>query len=63
LISLRKIFWTAADQIYAGLTKIKISKAGLFVNADHAFANPGDRCVKEAAELAWNRTVVFLENY
>jgi carboxymethylenebutenolidase len=35
----------------------------IYENAGHAFANPGDRYVKAAAELAWNRTVVFLDKY
>ncbi len=35
----------------------------IYENAGHAFANPGDRYNKEAAELAWDRTVVFLNKY
>jgi carboxymethylenebutenolidase len=33
-----------------------------YENAGHAFANEGgSRYVKEAAELAWSRTVTFLK--
>ena len=35
----------------------------IYENAGHAFANSGDRYNQEAAELAWNRTVVFLNKY
>ena len=36
----------------------------IYENAGHAFANAGgSRYNKEAAELAWDRTVVFLEKY
>jgi carboxymethylenebutenolidase len=33
----------------------------IYENAGHAFANEGSRYVKEAAELAWSRTVTFLK--
>ena len=36
----------------------------IYENAGHAFANEtGDRYNKEAAELAWKRTVAFLKRY
>jgi carboxymethylenebutenolidase len=35
----------------------------IYENAGHAFANEGSRYVKEAAELAWSRTVTFLKKH
>jgi carboxymethylenebutenolidase len=35
----------------------------IYENAGHGFANPGNSYKKEAAELAWDRTVVFLNKY
>lgn len=35
----------------------------IYENAGHAFANPGASFNKAAAELAWNRTVAFLNKY
>jgi carboxymethylenebutenolidase len=36
----------------------------IYENAGHAFANEGgDRYNKEAADLAWKRTVTFLEKH
>jgi carboxymethylenebutenolidase len=35
----------------------------IYENAGHGFANPGNSYKKEAAELAWDRTVVFLDKY
>jgi carboxymethylenebutenolidase len=35
----------------------------IYENAGHAFANEGARYNKEAADLAWKRTVTFLEKH
>lgn len=35
----------------------------LYEDADHAFANPGQRYNPEAAELAWERTLQFFEQH
>jgi len=35
----------------------------IYENAGHSFANSGSRYNPEAAELAWNRTVVFLNKF
>lgn len=56
------------DTVYEFQAKLKTLSGNheiyIYENAGHAFANEsGDRYVKEAAELAWSRTVTFLKKY
>jgi carboxymethylenebutenolidase len=55
------------DSVYEFQANLKTLSGGheiyIYENAGHAFANPGDRYHQEAAELAWDRTVVFLNKY
>ncbi len=55
------------DNVYEFQAKLKTLKGDheiyIYENVGHAFANPGDRYNKKAAELAWERTVVFLNKY
>lgn len=41
----------------------KTAQIYMYEGADHAFANPGNRYNAEAAELAWERTIDFLNQH
>ena len=41
----------------------KTAQIYMYEGANHAFANPGNRYNPEAAELAWERTIDFLNQY